>query len=89
MPKATSKSESRTLRRVKTLIGITGARLAKYRPGWKEVSSIWVRLTWRPHVFGILLFEVRTFDINIFLALSPDTKVVHRPCSLVSALEST
>ncbi|KAI0793044.1 MFS general substrate transporter [Irpex lacteus] len=64
VPKTTSKSESRGLRRVKTLIGITGARLAKYRPGWKEVSSIWIRLTWRPHVFGILLFEGTN---NVFL----------------------
>lgn len=45
-------------RRFELLVGIVGARMAKFRASWKEVSTIWVHLAWRPHVFGILLFEV-------------------------------
>jgi hypothetical protein len=55
---AKAKSGSKFQRRMENLFGITGFHLAKYRPTWAEVSRIWIQLTWRPHVFGILFFEV-------------------------------
>lgn len=45
--------------RVQTLIGITGARMAKYRPVWRTVVLGTVNLIWRPHFLSILIFEVR------------------------------
>ncbi|THG96852.1 hypothetical protein EW026_g5053 [Hermanssonia centrifuga] len=44
-----------------------GARMAKYRSGWKEVNSIWFKLIWRPHLFGILLFEAMLFGFSVGL----------------------
>ncbi|EKM53344.1 uncharacterized protein PHACADRAFT_197775 [Phanerochaete carnosa HHB-10118-sp] len=66
-------------RRFELLIGIVGARMAKLRASWKDVSIIWVHLAWRPHVFGILLFEAMLFGFsigtnatnNVFLSQSP------------------
>jgi hypothetical protein len=45
--------------RIQTLVGITGVRMVKYRPGWKECAIIWFKIIWRPHLVGVLLFEVR------------------------------
>ena len=49
---------SRLQYRIETLIGITGARMAKYRATWSEVIFVWFKLVWRPHLLGILCFEV-------------------------------
>ncbi|EJD08564.1 MFS general substrate transporter [Fomitiporia mediterranea MF3/22] len=51
--------------RVETLIGITGARLIKFRQSW--TSSILAPLTivWRPHLLLILLFEAMVFGFSI------------------------
>lgn len=57
-PKPLPVSSSYFQERLDTLVGVTGARMAKYRATWKETAIIWFRLAWRPHVFGILLFEV-------------------------------
>lgn len=45
--------------RIRTLIGITGWRMQKYRISWAE--SIWspFSLIWRPHLLLITVFEVR------------------------------
>lgn len=57
IPRAKS-AHGKVRRRIETVLGVTGARLAKYRPTWREVSRIWFQLIWRPHLFGILFFEV-------------------------------
>ncbi|PCH45129.1 MFS general substrate transporter [Wolfiporia cocos MD-104 SS10] len=65
--------------RVETLIGITGARMSRYRPGWKEVSLACLNIIWRPHLLSILLFEAMVFGFGIginttnavFLGLPP------------------
>lgn len=49
---------SQLLYRFQTLIGITGARMAKYRATWREVVGGCIDIAWRPHLLGILLFEV-------------------------------
>ena len=69
VPKLTLLTRSTVTRRVETLVGITGARMAKYRSGWWDVSRIWVQLTWRPHVFGVLLFEVSLYTDHFIIRL--------------------
>ena len=44
--------------RVETLIGLTGVKMAKYRTSWPAAIGGCVDLVWRPHLIGILLFEV-------------------------------
>ncbi|PSR73732.1 hypothetical protein PHLCEN_2v10422 [Hermanssonia centrifuga] len=66
-PKPIPMPASRLRQRFETLIGVTGARMAKYRSGWKEVNSIWFKLIWRPHLFGILLFEAMLFGFSVGL----------------------
>ncbi|KAI0793042.1 major facilitator superfamily domain-containing protein [Irpex lacteus] len=51
--------------RIEVLIGVTGARMAKCRSGWWDVTRIWIQLTWRPHVFGVLLFEAMLFGFSV------------------------
>ena len=43
-----------------TLVGITGAKMAKYRATWYEAVSAPFKLVWRPHLISILVFEVLT-----------------------------
>jgi hypothetical protein len=45
--------------RIETLVGITGGKMAKYRATWREAILAPLKLFWRPHLLGILLFEVR------------------------------
>jgi hypothetical protein len=44
--------------RIETLVGITGAKMAKYRVTWYEAVSAPFKLVWRPHLLSILVFEV-------------------------------
>ncbi|KAH0580132.1 hypothetical protein H2248_002938 [Termitomyces sp. 'cryptogamus'] len=44
--------------RIETLIGITGVKMAKYRPSWKESILSPLNVVWRPHLMMILWFEV-------------------------------
>lgn len=57
-PRPIPRPSSALLCRLQTLVGITGARMAKYRPTWREVTWIWFQLVWRPHLLGVLCFEV-------------------------------
>ncbi|KAJ3525684.1 hypothetical protein NM688_g8367 [Phlebia brevispora] len=66
-PKSAPRSISRLRHQTETLLGITGARLAKYRSSWSDVTSIWFRLVWRPHLFPILLFEAMLFGFSVGL----------------------
>ncbi|RPD65251.1 MFS general substrate transporter [Lentinus tigrinus ALCF2SS1-7] len=66
-------------RRMATLIGVTGIRMARYRSSWKEVSMAPLRAFWRPHLLAALLFEAMLFGFgigfhvtnNVLLALPP------------------
>ncbi|EKM56913.1 uncharacterized protein PHACADRAFT_254299 [Phanerochaete carnosa HHB-10118-sp] len=51
--------------RIETLIGITGFKMAKYRSTWKDVTSIWFKLVWRPQLLSILCFEAVVFGFSI------------------------
>lgn len=44
--------------RIESLIGITGAKMAKYRPSWGEIILSPLNIVWRPHLLGALVFEV-------------------------------
>ena len=50
------------LYRIKTLVGITGIKMAKYRATWYEAVSAPFKLFWRPHLLSIVVFEVPTFS---------------------------
>jgi hypothetical protein len=57
--------------RIETLVGITGAKMAKYRATWYEAVSAPFKVVWRPHLLSILVFEVlilhdtkTTFAVN-------------------------
>jgi hypothetical protein len=50
--------------RIESLIGIVGAKMAKYRSSWYEVIMSPFNIVWRPHLLGILVFEVfRLFKV--------------------------
>jgi len=51
--------------RVETLIGITGIKMAKYRSSWSEVVFSPVKIVWRPHLLGALIFEGIFFGFSI------------------------
>ncbi|KIP03999.1 hypothetical protein PHLGIDRAFT_129814 [Phlebiopsis gigantea 11061_1 CR5-6] len=64
-PKPYPRPSSRLKARFETLIGIAGAKMARFRASWRELVLVWVNLAWRPHVFGILLFEALLFGFGI------------------------
>ncbi|KAI0031949.1 MFS general substrate transporter [Vararia minispora EC-137] len=51
--------------RIETLIGITGARLAKYRDTLWHSFKEPLRLVWRPQLIGVLAFEAMLFGFGI------------------------
>ena len=71
--------------RVETLIGITGARMAKYRDSWSTVWWAPFKIVWRPHLLAILLFEVGV-RTNIVMV---HADLMRRLCCLASALVLT
>ncbi|TFK90089.1 MFS general substrate transporter [Polyporus arcularius HHB13444] len=57
--------ESRIRRRIETLVGITGARMAKYRDNWHDAVFAIINVAWRPHLLAVLLFEAMLFGFGI------------------------
>ncbi|KAG1806262.1 MFS general substrate transporter [Suillus variegatus] len=53
--------------RFKTLIGVTGYKMAKYRPRWPEVILASLDVVWRPQFFFVVLFE----GTNVIFMKSP------------------
>ncbi|EIM90062.1 MFS general substrate transporter [Stereum hirsutum FP-91666 SS1] len=51
--------------RFETLIGTTGARMAKYRSSWSTIIFATVGIVWRPHLLAILIFEGALFGFSI------------------------
>ncbi|KAI0070549.1 MFS general substrate transporter [Panus rudis PR-1116 ss-1] len=64
-PRPVPRPKSKVLYRLQTLVGVTGYRMAKYRDSWKDVVLVWFNIVWRPHLFGILLFEAMLFGFGI------------------------
>ena len=53
--------------RIETLIGMTGLRMARFRPSWKAVVLAPLKVVWRPHLFAILWYEGVLFGLQIGL----------------------
>ncbi|KAJ7255229.1 major facilitator superfamily domain-containing protein [Mycena rebaudengoi] len=51
--------------RIESLIGITGLKMAKYRISWTEAIISPINVFWRPHLFGIMVFEAFLFGFGI------------------------
>ncbi|KAJ7766319.1 MFS general substrate transporter [Mycena maculata] len=51
--------------RIESLVGITGLKMAKYRISWSEAIISPLRVVWRPHIFGLLVFEALLFGFGI------------------------
>jgi MFS family permease len=51
--------------RIETLIGITGAKMQKYRISWAESIMSPFYLVWRPHLLMVLIFEAMLFGFSI------------------------
>jgi hypothetical protein len=68
--------------RIESLIGMTGVKMAKYRSSWFEVIMSPFNVVWRPHLLGILVFEVRQLFSSNFEIL-----MICRECFLALVLE--
>ena len=53
--------------RIETLIGVSGLRMARFRPSWKAVVLAPLKVVWRPHLFAILWYEGVLFGLQIGL----------------------
>ncbi|KAJ6576350.1 MFS general substrate transporter [Mycena sp. CBHHK59/15] len=51
--------------RIETLVGITGVKMMKYRVSWTEAIISPFNVFWRPHLFGLLVFEAFLFGFGI------------------------
>ncbi|KAH9941295.1 MFS general substrate transporter [Epithele typhae] len=51
--------------RIESVIGITGARMAKYRDTWTEAVFPIFNCVWRPHLLPLLVFEGILFGFAI------------------------
>ena len=59
--------------RIETLLGITGARMSKYRDSWTEAIFPILNIVWRPHMISILVFEGLLFGFSIGINVSVST----------------
>nr|VWO96428.1 Benomyl/methotrexate resistance protein [Ganoderma boninense] len=64
-PRPIPRPESALRYRVETLVGITGARMSKYRDTWRTAVFSILNVVWRPHLLMILLFEAMVFGFSI------------------------
>ncbi|KAJ7154703.1 major facilitator superfamily domain-containing protein [Mycena filopes] len=54
--------------RIESLVGMTGLKMMKYRVSWAEAIFSPFNVFWRPHIFGLLVFEVTN---AVFLGSPP------------------
>jgi MFS family permease len=47
--------------RINALLGFTGVKMSKYRMSWTQAILSPLNVVWRPHILGILIFEVGLF----------------------------
>ena len=60
------------MRRVQLLIGVTGAKMAKYRSSWFEIIMACFNIVWRPQLLGVLVFEAMVFGFSIGINVGID-----------------
>jgi len=51
--------------RIETLIGLTGAKMSKYRVSWAESILTPLNVVWRPHLLMVLIFEVSLCHVYV------------------------
>ena len=51
--------------RIETLFGLTGYRMARFRPSWEAVGLAPLKVFWRPQLLTALLFEGAMFGFQI------------------------
>lgn len=56
--------------RFKSLVGIAGIRMRKFRPSWKELVSTQLRLLLQPHLILVTIFEVSPSPFRTDMSLS-------------------
>ncbi|KAI0040200.1 MFS general substrate transporter [Auriscalpium vulgare] len=56
--------------RVETLLGVTGAKMAKHRASWSEACLAPLAIVWRPHILGLLIFEGLLFGFGIGITVT-------------------
>ncbi len=56
---------SGTRYRIEMLLGVTGLKMARFRPAWKAVVLAPLKVVWRPHLFAILWYEGVLFGLLI------------------------
>jgi hypothetical protein len=56
----------------KSLIGITGYEMEKYRPRWPQVLLASLDVVWRPQFFFVVVFEVRRIALLTILSTFAD-----------------
>lgn len=69
-PHPIPRPKSRLQYRIQTLVGITGARMSRYRTGWLDAILACPAIIWRPQILGILLFEVRLNQLRTAVVLT-------------------
>lgn len=75
--------------RFNDLVGITGMRMSKYRPPWRDCIWSPLNVVWRPHLLGILIFEAAFFGLGIginfsrnYLYFSPSSRLAGYQCRI-------
>ncbi|KAI0938838.1 hypothetical protein AcW1_001528 [Taiwanofungus camphoratus] len=63
-PRPIARPPSRLRYRIESLIGVTGWRMARFRPPWRAVVLACASLAWRPHILSILIFEAMIFGFT-------------------------
>lgn len=84
-PRPVPLPENRFRRRIETLVGITGSRMAKYRDSWHDAVFAILNVAWRPHLLAILLFEAMVFGFGIGINVSrPSTRLQNHELTALS-----
>jgi len=70
VPKVLDQLTKKPSSRIKDLLGINGARLAKYRTPWGVLLMRPMRLIWRPHLLSMMIYEGVLFGFSIGMNLT-------------------
>ena len=79
------KPESRLRYRIETLVGITGARMSKYRDTWAQAIFPIFNVVWRPHLLSILVFEGLLFGFGIGINVGSCLVIIVRTESQIAS----
>jgi len=69
-PKILDHISKKSSSRIKDLLGLSGAHLAKYRTPWRDLLMCPIQLIWRPHLLSMLVYEGVLFGFSIGMNLT-------------------